>query len=232
MMRILMVAADKMEFPGILQHAAQVSPTHLAVDWSRSARLGDHELVLAANGMGAGCAASAVEAAMRHFSAQAIVSTGFCGAVAPELAIADVVVGTAISAGARTFPALQPASQRRHHTGVVCSVDHVAQTAEEKRRLRADGASVVEMEAGGVAERAAARRVPFYCVRVVTDLAGEDMANNFNGALRPDGHFATISILRGALRNPAVRLPELLRLRNRCVRAARVLGDFIADCRF
>jgi hypothetical protein len=88
------------------------------------------------------------------------------------------------------------------------------------------------MEAGGVAERAQARDVPFYCVRVVTDLADEDMANNFNQALRPDGHFATINILRGALRNPLVRLPELLRLRNRCIRAAGELGDFIADCRF
>jgi nucleoside phosphorylase len=227
-----MVAADKMEFPGILRHAAEVAPAHLALDWSRRARLGSHELLLAANGMGAQRAASAVDAAMRQFSAEAILSTGFCGALAAELKIADVVVGSAISAGSRTFPVLQPARMRPHRKGVVCSIDHVAQTAEEKRRLRAGGATVVEMEAGGVAERAAARAVPFYCVRVVTDLAGEDMANNFNGALRPDGHFATISILRGALRNPLVRLPELLRLRNRCVRAARALGDFIADCRF
>jgi hypothetical protein len=64
------------------------------------------------------------------------------------------------------------------------------------------------------------------------DLAGEDMANNFNEALREDGHFATISILNGTLLKPWVRLPELVRLRNRCVRASRVLGDFIADCRF
>ena len=92
--------------------------------------------------------------------------------------------------------------------------------------MRAGGASAVEMEAGGVAERARARGVPFYCVRVVTDLADEDMANNFNQALRPDGHFATMSILRGALRNPLVRLPELLRLRNRCVRAAGSTGRF------
>jgi len=231
-MRILMVAADPMEFPGILRHTAGVSPAYLALDWSRSARLGDHELVLAANGAGAQRAASAVEAALERFPAEAIVSTGFCGALAPELEIADVVVGSAISAGSRTFPALYPASTRAHQMGVVCSIDHVAQTAEEKRRLRAGGGSVVEMEAGGVAERAAARGVPFYCVRVVTDLAGEDMANNFNRALRPDGHFATMSVLRGALRNPLVRLPELLRLRNRCVRAARVLGDFFADCRF
>jgi nucleoside phosphorylase len=227
-----MVAADRMEFPGILAHTTDTQSIAVTVDWSRAARLGNHEVVLAANGAGAKCAASAVDAALERFPAEAIISTGFCGALAPELEIADVVVGTAISAGSRTFTALHPVSQRQHQKGVVCSIDHVAQTAEEKRRLRAAGSSVVEMEAGGVAGRALARRIPFYCVRVVTDLAGEDMANNFNLALRPDGHFATMSILRGALRNPLVRLPELIRLRNRCVRAARVLGDFIADCRF
>jgi adenosylhomocysteine nucleosidase len=227
-----MIAADRREFRGILGHATEAKPTDVAVDWSRSARLGKHELVLAANGAGAQRAASAVDAALERFSAEAIVSTGFCGALAPELEIADVVVGTAISAGTRTLPALHPASEREHHKGVVCSIDHVAQTAEEKRRLRAGGSSVVEMEAGGVADRARTRGLPFYCVRVVTDLAGEDMANNFNLALRPDGHFATMRILRGTLSNPLVRLPELVRLRNRCVRAALVLGDFIADCRF
>ena len=231
-MRILMIAADPMEFPGILRHSTGAQSTTVPVAWSRSARLGIHRLVLAANGAGAQRAASAVEAALESFPAEAIVSTGFCGALAPELEIAEVVVGSAISAGSRTFPALHPASRRQHRIGVVCSIDHVAQTAEEKRRLHSGGGSVVEMEAGGVAQQAATRGVPFYCIRVVTDLAGEDMANDFNRALRPDGHFGTIKILRGALCHPLVRMPELLRLRNRCALAARVLGDFIADCRF
>jgi adenosylhomocysteine nucleosidase len=232
MTRILMVAADAMEFPGILRRATGVAPAMLGIDWSRFARLGSYELLLAANGMGARRAAAAVDAALQGFRAEGIVSTGFCGALEPDMEIADVIVGTAVSANSDSFPASCPASERRHRRGVVCCVDHVAQTAAEKRRLRAGGASAVEMEAGGVAERARARGLPFYCVRVVTDLADEDMANDFNQALRPDGHFATISILRGALRNPRVRLPELLRLRKRCIRAAGTLGDFIADCRF
>jgi adenosylhomocysteine nucleosidase len=232
MMRILMVAAEPREFPGVLAHATGAKPLAFPVDWARSARLGRHELVLVANGAGAGRAGAAVDAALEHFAAEAVVSTGFCGALVPELHIADVVVGAAVLAGTRRFEALQPQTSLPHHTGVVCSIDHVAGSAAEKRQLRATGASAVEMEAGGVADRAAAHKVPFYCIRVVTDLAAEDMANDFNGALRPDGHFATISILRGALRNPWVRLPELIRLRNRCVRAALVLGDFIADCRF
>jgi nucleoside phosphorylase len=115
---------------------------------------------------------------------------------------------------------------------VVCSIDRVAQTAEEKLRLRAGGAMVVEMEAAGVAARAQARGLPFFCVKVVTDLAGETMANDFNAALRADGHFDTMVVLREALRRPLVRVPELCRLRQRSVRAACVLGDFIADCRF
>src|ERR1017187_10184541 len=194
-MRILLIAADAMEFPGILRHTTEVKPAGLPVDWSRSARLGNHELVLIANGAGAHRAAAAVDAALERFPAETIVSTGFCGALAPELAIADIVVGSAISAGSRTFPVLYPTCSQLHQIGVVCSIDHVAQTAAEKRELRSGGGCVVEMEAAGVADRAAARGVPFYCIRVVTDLAGEDMANDFNRALRPDGHFATMSIL-------------------------------------
>jgi adenosylhomocysteine nucleosidase len=231
-MRILMVAADPMEFKGMLRHLTGAQAVRVPVDWARSARLGTHEVMLAANGAGGKRAAAAVEACLENFRAEAVVSTGFCGALEAQLGIGDIVTGTAISTGLGTFPALQPASRRQHHMGVVCSIDHIAQTAAEKRELRAGGGSAVEMEAGGVAERAQTRNLPFYCVRVVTDLAEEDLQNDFNRALRPDGHFVTISILRGTLQNPLVRLPELFRLRNRCIQASLALGDFIADCQF
>src|SRR5262249_20023452 len=117
-------------------------------------------------------------------------------------------------------------------TGPICSVDYVAQTAAQKTKLFEVGGIAVEMEAAGVAERAQALQLPFYCVRSVTDLAGENMANDFNAALRPDGHFATMAILRSSFRHPAARLPELLRLRRRCARAAESLGEFFADRRF
>jgi adenosylhomocysteine nucleosidase len=231
-MKILMVAAESMELPGILSRATGVRPVAIPLDWVRLAQLGPHEVLLAANGAGIRRAGRAVETALEHFSADAIVSTGFCGALDPALRIADVVVSTGVTGSTGHWDALHPASAPPHQKGVVCCIDHVAGSAAEKRDLRVSGASVVEMESAGVASRAAAHCVPFYCIRAVTDLAGEDMANDFNRALRQDGHFATMSILRGTLRNPWVRLPELVRLRNRCVRAARVLGDFIADCRF
>ncbi len=95
--------------------------------------------------------------------------------------------------------------------------------------LAANGAIAVEMEAAGIAPRAERHGLPLYCIRAVTDLSGENLANDFNKALRLDGQFDTILVLKGSLRNPMVRLPELLRLRKRCVRAAHVLGEFFAD---
>jgi nucleoside phosphorylase len=231
-MKLLIVASDPMEFPGILAHSGDVRPHSMAVDWSRRAKFGIHDVLLAANGAGANRAAAAVDMALASFDADAVVSTGFCGALDESLQVADIVVGSEIVAGGSRFAARNLTCGWPHHIGVVCSIGHVAQTAREKSVLRAQGGSAVEMEAGGVAERAAALGKGLYCIRAVTDLAGEDMANDFNQALRPDGHFATMSILSRTLRDPLVRLPELIRLRNRCVRAATVLGDFIADCRF
>ena len=230
-MRLLLIASAPMEFRG-LRGACFSLPSALPVDWARFARLGGHDLLLVANGAGARRAASAVDAACEVFQPDAVISTGFCGALDPRLGVADVVVGTSVAAADRRYEALPVSSEAAHHSGAICSIDRIAQTAEEKRRLRAGGAMVVEMEAAGVAARAQARGLPFYCVRVVTDLAGETMANDFNAALRADGHFATMIILRETLRRPWARLPELCRLHQRSVRAARVVGDFFADCRF
>jgi adenosylhomocysteine nucleosidase len=229
-MRLLLIASAPMEFRGL--RGAGSHPARLPVDWARFAQLGGHDLLLVANGAGAQRAASAVDAAAEVFQPDAVISTGFCGALDPQLGVADVVVGTSVAAADRRYEALPVSSAAPHHSGVVCSIDHVAQTAEEKGRLRAGGGMAVEMEAAGVAARAQARGLPFYCVRAVTDVAGETMANDFNAALRADGHFDTMVILRRSLRRPLARVPELCRLRQRSIRAARVLGDFFADCRF
>jgi nucleoside phosphorylase len=224
-MKILFVASDRMELRGILARASGVASTGLPLDWSRFAQVGSHRALLVANGVGPERAAAAVDAAFPGFEPEAIVSTGFCGALDPQLEIADIAVATSVE-GAPVSSVPAP------HSGPFRSISHVAHTAEEKRNLAVNGAIAVEMEAAGIAARAQSYATPFYCIRAVTDLAGETLANNFNMALRSDGHFDTILILRGTLRQPSVRLPELIRLRQRCVRAARVLGDFFADCRF
>jgi adenosylhomocysteine nucleosidase len=178
-----------------------------------------------ANCAGGRRAAQAVDAARQ---ATAIVNIGFCGGLDPALRIGDIFVATSIGG----VGVGSPQSSSPYASGDLASLDHVAQTAAEKQKLRARGASVVEMEAAGVHERAQALGVPFFCVRSVTDLAGETFANDFNAALREDGHFGTMQILRSAMLRPVARLPELVRLRKRCAIAAQNLGEFIANCRF
>ncbi len=250
-MKLLVVAAEARELRGILAHARRppegnrsagdirfgpenrgVLPTNLGADWARSVKLGEHDLLLVANGAGAAWAAAAVDWAAAAFLPDAVVSTGFCGALEEKMGVASVVVATEVVGANGRFDALEPATSLPHHLGVVLSIDHVAQSAAEKRSLRQTGASAVDMEAAAVAGRAAALGLPFYCIKTVTDLAGEDLANDLNAALRSDGHFDTIKILGSILGRPLVRLPEVLRLRRRSAQAARVSGDFFADCRF
>jgi adenosylhomocysteine nucleosidase len=227
-LKLLFIASSPMEFRGLLAHATAVREAEVAATWSRSAMLIGNEVLLVANGAGPRRAAAATDAGIKAFNAAAIVSTGFCGALSPELGIADLVTADSIDAGNRSYRVRPVAGAR---SGVIRSIPYVAQTAEEKRKLASNGAIAVEMEAAGIAECAENHNLPLYCIRAVTDLAGENLTNNFNKALRLDGQFDTILILKGSLRNPIVRLPELLRLRQRCVRAAQVLGEFFANSR-
>ena len=232
MTRLLVVASDPMEFSGILAHAGEIRKISLRADWARRVRMANDEWLLVANGVGSPRAAAAVDAALENDRPGAVASIGFCGALEPELGLGEVVVATEVAGDNGRFAALPLTGPFPHHWGVVCTIDHIAQSAAEKGRLRASGASAVEMEAAAVAGRAARHALPFYCVKAVTDLAGENLANDLNGALRSDGHFDTIRILGSLLRYPLARVPELVRLRKRSVRAAHVLGDFFADCRF
>ncbi len=227
--RILFIASDPMEFSGLVRRAVRTELWDIGVDWSRKAVLNGNETLLVSNGVGAALAGAATEAGIEAFQPDAVVSTGFCGALSPLLGIAEVVSANRIVTEGEVYDA-RPLEGAR--AGAIRSICYVARTAEEKRELGAEGAIAVEMEAAGVATAALRRSLPFYCVRAVTDLAGETLANDFNKALRSDGHFDTMSILSAALLHPATHLPELIRLRKRCMRAARALGDFFADSRF
>jgi adenosylhomocysteine nucleosidase len=234
-MKILFVAADRMEFPGVLRHASAIRTSNFGVDWARQVVLNGNEALLVANGVGRVRAAAGTKAAIESFGPDAVVSTGFCGALSPALEIGGIVIADRVIAATSFYAAQAPASGPKPPApscGPIRSISYVAQTAGQKRELASEGAIAVEMEAAGVASEASNHSLPFYCVRAVTDLAGETMANDFNKALRSDGHFATMNIFRAALRDPANRFPELIRLRKRCILAARALGEFFADNRF
>jgi adenosylhomocysteine nucleosidase len=231
-MRLLIAASESMEFTGLLAHATDVQRKSVGADWARSACLGTHEVLLVANGAGPSRAGAAVDSALEAFRPDALVSIGLCGAAAPDLRPSQIVVATEVAFGETRYPAAPLECPRPHSRGMVRTIDHIAQTAGEKRFWHSTGAIAVEMEAAAIAQHAQRLGLPFYCIKAVSDLADETLANDLNPALRPDGHFDTIKVLGSTLRHPLVRVPELLRLWRRSARAANYLGDFFADCRF
>ncbi len=230
--RLLLIAAEPREFSGLLKFCRDVKPLAWPLYSARSADLNGREVLLVANGAGRRRAAQAVDVASSMGNLKLICNMGFCGALEKGMAVGDIFVAGRVQAGDADYVAVQPQSTLPFHTGVLASINRVAQTSAEKSGLRAGGASAVEMEAAGVAAKAANLGLPFYCVRSVTDLADETFGLDFNAALRPDGRFDTMRIIAASCRRPLSLLPELLRLGKRCRIASRTLGEFVADCRF
>ncbi|MBC8166357.1 MAG: hypothetical protein H7Y20_10845 [Bryobacteraceae bacterium] len=174
-------------------------------------------------GAGPRLAAAAVAQAGTGFDA--VLSTGMCGALDPELGIGDVFVATEVNGS----PAGLPDTQEPYRSGPLVSVDRIVGTVAAKRELFVAGYSAVEMEAGAVLESARRMNVPFYCIRSVSDTAAEEFCVDLNAARDREGRIRVSRILTQALRRPAI-LPELLRLRRNAETAARALGAFIATC--
>ncbi|HLW75337.1 MAG TPA: hypothetical protein VKS01_00105 [Bryobacteraceae bacterium] len=158
--------------------------------------------ILVANGPGK----LAVEALEKRIEVNGIISTGFCGALDPELRVGDIVEQ-------------------------VASIDRVAVTAAEKRALREKtGARAVDMESAGLERKAAEWGVAFRVIRAISDTAEEDMPLDFNFYRDGEGRFSRVRIALAALARPLRRVPALLRLDRNTKIAARRLGEYFADC--
>jgi hypothetical protein len=211
--RVLVVAAEEFE----------LAPIRKAVAGS------DHtDYVFVANGPGPKLAREAVKSAGQPAAFHSIVSVGLCGALVNELSVGSIVVGNGVNGVNIPEPRIGPGSC----AGRIASVDYVAGTVEEKQRLRETGAIAVEMEAAAVLEVAREVGRPFYCVKAVSDVAGESFALDLNAARDSDGRFRLMRILGQACRSPRTGFPELIRLKRNCERAASALGDFFAHCDF
>ena len=225
---MLLVAAESREFDGPLAKGRNNLPGW-EIDFA--ARWEDWTQV--ANGPGAALARQAVDAAIRHWRPDVIVSTGVCGGLTPGLAVGDIVVASKVLNGRKQeYQAQVPGCHRKFHSGTVYSSDRVAVSISDKRSLRQLGADVVEMEAASVAERASKEGIPFYCIRSISDTADEEFELDFNTLRDANGRFSRPRIALAAMRKPFTRIPALLKLDRNTRTAARSLGEFLVDCRF
>ncbi|NWF83021.1 MAG: hypothetical protein HXY18_04235 [Bryobacteraceae bacterium] len=229
---VLAVASHRREFAGLLRHASWVSPLPWPIQHASNAKISNSEWILAANGEGPRCAAAAMRCALESSTPAAVVSTGFCGALDPALRSGDVFVARKVIDGSGIeYEAMLPRASRECATGALLSLDRIAVTAGEKAALLCRGAAAVEMEAATVAEAARRRAIPFYCIRVVSDGAQSDLPVDFNRHRTAEGRIDTWGVARHAAIRPWL-WPRLFRITLDASHASRILGDYLAACRF
>lgn len=188
----------------------------------------DGVLDVACAGIGAARLASLSEGGSE---ARLVISTGTCGALAPDLAEGDLVVPEAVvtPAGARQVTARLPGLEQ---AGTLVCVNEVIETAEAKARLRlATGAVAVDMESAPILDWAHVRGLPAAVLRGVCDTAGAGVPPDLTAAVRPDGRVQRSRALRAVLARPAA-LVDAIGLRAGSAAAldavARALGRLAA----
>lgn len=136
--------------------------------------LRDCRVAFAQVGMGPERAARGTQALLDGHRPQWVISAGFSGALVPELAAGEIVVGNVIrdiSGRELTIDLKMPANPAAGlHVGKLLTIDHVARTADEKERLGCEtGALAVDMESAAVAAVCRERKTRFMAVRVISD---------------------------------------------------------------
>ena len=232
-MTLLAVAAEKMEFDGVLRHARKICPQNWPVRFARSAEVGANHWLMVANGPGPRLAAKAIEAGLAcGEKIDAVLSMGWCGALHPHFEVGDIFAAHVVKAGQLEYEVLLPRSSRTFLKGRLISQDRFVGSSAEKSELHVLGVQAVEMEAGAVAREASRLNLPLYCVRVISDTAGEDFYLDFNKMRDEEGRFQRARIAMEGILSPFKGLPNLIRMASRGKWTSNVLGDFLADCEF
>jgi adenosylhomocysteine nucleosidase len=239
-MAILYVASEASELKPFAAYLTGLRKLNWPLDYAFEGVLEGKRVMLAANGAGPRLSAQAVEVAQRAVLVaelsssrlEAVVSVGYCGALDPSLSEGEIVVAEAVldAATGVTEGCSLPHFEVRARTGLVVSQDKVVNKASEKLQLRSSGAIAVEMEAAGVFARCRKAELPFFCIKAVTDLAGESFPVDFNAMRTTEGRLSRGKIGSYVITHPAA-LPGLLRLRSRAENAAKALGEFLVSCR-
>lgn len=240
-MAILYVASEAVELEPMARLLTGLRKLKWPLAYAHEGVWEGRRVLLAANGAGPKLAMHAVEIAIRAITSaelsssalEAVVSTGFCGALDPALREGQVIVASEVLdwTNKERYDCVEVTGAAQAISGLVVSQDRIAGDRAEKQSLRNDAGGVaVEMEAAGVAARVKRAGLPFCCIKVVLDRAEESFAIDWNRMRNREGRIARGKIMVHALCRPNL-LPGLFRLKRRSEEAARILGEFLVSSR-
>ena len=177
------------------------------------------EIRILLTGVGPSNAERSLRAALSGEKPAAVLTCGFAGGLDPALASGTVVFAADEEAGFSEDLRALGARPARFH----CAA-RIAVSAAEKKALRlSTGADAVEMESEVIRRMCREQHIPSATIRVISDIAGEDLPWDFNRSMTPDGGLNYGKLVQAVLRSPG-RIAGLLRLRGQCRAAARNLA--------
>lgn len=173
-------------------------------------------------GMGRRNSESAVLRFLEDQKPSLVLTCGFAGALDPKLKIGDVLFDSDSGLDLIDVLCSQGALPGTFH----CS-HRVAVTAAEKNALRqSTGADAVEMESSVVRDLCRERKILSATIRVISDLATEDLPLDFNALMTADQNLSMIKLLGALIKAPG-KVPLLLKLQRDTVFAAKRLAEVL-----
>ena len=131
--------------------------------------LHQHQIRVLHTGVGEKAARTSIVPFLESESPRLLISCGFAGALADELAIADLFLADNFSEpqlAANTRAVLSTLNLR---SGVLATSQSIADSAADRETLRRSGASAVDMETAVIHEACARHNIPLLSLRAISD---------------------------------------------------------------
>ena len=164
-----------------------------------------------------------------HGDIKGVISFGLAGGLSPLLKAGEVVIADQVISGSEQWRCddrwrVALAARLAHaHQGPVAASNVILENWDDKAALYAKtGALAVDMESAAAARFAAARKLPFAVLRVISDDARHVLPPAALVAMKPDGGIALGRVLGSLLRNP-LQVPSLIRTARTSNKAFREL---------
>jgi len=176
-------------------------------------------------GIGADRATRAFEAAERHAGIDAVCSVGWAGSLDQRIGPGSVVSASLV-VDAQTGERY-PVAHSAEGMPILVSTDAVAGMAEKARLAATYDAGIVDMEAATVARLAAAKGIPLYVMKAISD-AVDARLPDFSGFMDEAGQLRMTQFLAHVAVRPAM-WGSLLRLGRHSSKAAVNLAESLYD---
>lgn len=197
----------------------------------RGARFDQVKTAFVQCGMGFAAARRATQALIDAHSPPWIISTGFSGALVPEMQVGDIVMAHAVAdthgQELKLDLQLQSNPASRLHVGKLLTVDGIVRTVAEKKLLAEQHQAIaIDMESLAVAQVCRETRTRFLAVRVISDDLSADLPPEILSVVGSSGSLRVGAAL-GALWKRPGSFKDLWHLRESANSAADRLATFL-----